>query len=180
MGRSKVLFNGNKLRKEMLKKIVDEQTKRLISYAEERILQIGADFQSWDRTGNLLDSLCWAVHYDGKRKKFGYYRSQGATDDAYLHELSKPPLKQLSDGRIAAQNFLANHNPTTKGWELVFGVLAPYWGYWEKGHINKLMGGQFVKFAVMTQHYDQIKSDLKPAKTTFTVEVPKYTSASEE
>lgn len=180
MGRSKVIFNGEKLKKEMFDKIAKEQTNRLIAYAEKRIMQIGADFQSWDRTGNLLDSLCWAVFYDGKRKKYDYYRRGGATEDAYLHELSKPPIKQLSDGRIAAQNFLVSYKPEiTKGWELVFGVLAPYWGYWEEGHINILKGRQFVKFAIMSQQFDQISNDLKPAKTTFTVTVPKYTSIKE-
>lgn len=180
MGKSKVIFNADKLKKEILKSISEEQTKRLITYAESRIESIGRDFLSWDRTGNLLDSLCWAVYYDGKLKKSDYYRNKSASDDAYLHELSKPPLKELSDGRIAAQNFLATYKSSvSNGWELVFGVLAPYWGYWEEGHRNILMGNQFVKFSVMAQQYDNVERDLKPAKTTFHVYVPHYVSVKE-
>lgn len=174
MGRTKVIFNKNALQKEILKKVSELQTELLIDYADKRIKSIGSDFQAWDRTGNLLDSLCYAVYYNGIAKKKDYYRNKGAFDDAYLHELSKFPLKQLSDGRIAAQNFLANYKADGNGWEVVFGVLAPYWGYWEQGHINKLMGGQFVRFNVMAQQYDQVEKDLKPAKTIFKVFVPEY------
>ena len=64
-----------------------------------------------------------------------------------------------------------------------FAILAPYWGYWEKG-FNMKVGWEgnrtaiFQQFAVMSQFYDIVKSNLKPARTRLKVYVPKYASKS--
>lgn len=65
------------------------------------------------------------------------------------------------------------------GWQLTFAVLAPYWGYWEEGFKMKGRHGySFARFAIMTQFYDTISNDLKPARTKFRTRAAKYASKS--
>lgn len=176
MKKSVVKFNREKLVKQMFSRLEKEQTELFISYAKEKIKEIGADFANWDRTGNLISSLCWIVCSKGQRVSFGYFSKNKTTDDSYLHELSKPPLKQLVDGRIEAQKFISEYQPTiTHGWEVIFAVCAPYWGYWEEGHKNILMGGKKVQFAVMAQEFDKVRKELpSPCKVRFNTYVPTY------
>lgn len=171
-----VKFNAKRWANAVRKIIADEQTNRLVEYAKEEIKNIGHAFTAWDRTGNLLDSLCWAVYYDGQKgANYGFYRNATASEDSYLHEYSKQPLKQLVDGHSEAQKFLATYVPSmTKGWEIVFAVCAPYWGYWEAGHTNPPHSGRRVKFAVMAERYDHVKKALGSKRTTFSVYVPLY------
>lgn len=177
MKRSRVLFAKEKIKKEILNRISKEQTERLITYAKGEITNIGVNINSYgsahhmDRTGNLLDSLCWAVYHNGKLKDFGFYRKDEAVGISRLHEWSKTQGQEV-DGYLLAEQFITSYTPQTKsGWELFFAVLAPYWGYWEKGHTN-IKNGSFQQFAVMTQFYDKVKADLTPAKVTFNTYIP--------
>ena len=177
-------FNKNEFRKELMqrKKVYEEeQTLRLISYAKEQIILMGSEIQqiisSQDgSTGNLLDSLCWGVWHNKKNRGMGYYREPQAMEDSYLHEFSQN--RESVNGRFLAQQFLAQYQSNltlTSGWQVVWGVLAPYYAYWEAGHINKLYGGQFVQFTAMSQRYDHIKAQLGArCKVDFKVEVPTY------
>lgn len=162
----RVKFNKGEFRRELLqrKKLYeDEQTARLIAYAEEQMQLIGAEIEpyfghSYTNTGNMLDSLCWGVWFDGKLKKSGYYREKQAEFDSYLHELSiacRTPV----DGRFLAQQFLANYKAVKQGWSVAWGVLAPYYPYWETGHENVLIG-DVEGFYIMTQRYDHIQNQL--------------------
>lgn len=172
--RTRVRFSKSEFRKELMarKSEIDKlQTAKLIAYAESEMPQMAA-LMLTDTTGNLLDSLCWGVWYNGKLAKLGYYREQQEAElDSYLHELSanRVPI----NGRFLAQQFLAQYKPTIKqGWEVVWGVLAPYWAYWEQGHYNRLLG-DVVQFKAMSQRYDHIKQELEPmCKVTFEVNVP--------
>ena len=151
----------------MMAHVVREQTNRLIAYAESEIKSIGNDISvaqtrnNLDRTGNLLDSLCFAVYYNGKLQKHGYYRSREALEDSALHEWSRPTGESV-DGHLLAQNFIAQYRPKENGWEVFFAVLAPYWGYWEKGFVITHTGTHF-EWAVMTSHLDTVKQDLAPS-----------------
>ena len=138
-----------------------------------------------DRTGNLLDSLCWGVSYQGKLVDSGFYRPQSARTESHLHEWFSGDVKYLIpvSGHSLAQKYIQKYgNNGTKGWRVFFAILAPYWGYWEKGFNMKSGGGasgipgstKFVQFAVMTQFYDRIKEDLRPARTRFRTSVAKY------
>lgn len=169
--KSKVVFDSNALVKKMFARLEREQTARLVEYAKAEIIRIGNDISvaptanNLDRTGNLLDSLCWAVYFDGKLSKFGYYRKATAIEDSHLHEYSKP-MGESVNGHVLAQNFISAYVPQQSGWELFFAILAPYWGYWEEGFTH-ILNGRFYNWQVMTEHYDSVKNDLKPCNVRF-------------
>ena len=158
--------------------IAEAQTKRLIAFAKKEIKSIGNDISvaptknNLDATGNLLDSLCWVVSYGGKVKDFGYYRTATASEDSHLHEYSRS-IKQSVNGHFLASQFVASYTPTvTNGWEVAFAILAPYWGYWEKGHRGR--SGTKQQWSVMTRHYDVIRKAIPAGKTKFHTYVAKY------
>lgn len=192
MIKSKVIgFNVKSMAAAMMKNVVAEQNRRLVEYAKEKILAIGNQIQTYhsrnhmDRTGNLLDSLLWGVSYEGKLVEGGFYRDAQARGESYLHEWFSGDVKYLIpvNGRQLAQTYMQKYgNNGAKGWRVFFAILAPYWGYWEKGFTMKSGGGdsgiprstRFMQFAVMTQFYDEVKQDLKPARVRFRVSVAKY------
>ena len=172
-----VKFDSKKWQEALFKQLSLEQTTRLIAYAKEQTQSIGDDISvapttnNLDRTGNLLDSLCWGVYHNGGQKGSGYYRKESATEDAYLHEFSNPK-GMLVNGHALAQNFIATYTPTTtNGWEVFFAMLAPYWGYWEKGFTMPRTGLKF-QWQVMTHHWDEVKRDLHPSRVTFNNYIP--------
>lgn len=174
---TRVRFSKSEFRKDLMKRkrlVEKEQTARLIAYAKEEIVRMGELIQQIvtsedESTGNLLDSLCWGVWHNKKLQGFGYYRGESAIEDSYLHELSQN--RTSVNGHFLAQQFIAEYQDSltvNDGWQIVWGVLAPYYVYWEQGHINVLMGGEFVKFDAMSQRYDHIENVLKPqCKTGF-------------
>ena len=170
-------FNAKKFGNDLLSQIVREQNKRLVVYATEEMQRIGNDISvadtknNLDRTGNLLDSLCYAVFYNGKRQKIGYYRSETAIEDSHLHEYSNPKGPSVN-GHFLAKQFITSYKPKDSGWEVFFAVLAPYWGYWEKGFTHPI-SNQFYQWQVMTHHFDVVKAELEPAKVTFETYMPK-------
>lgn len=199
MIKSKVIgFNAKSMAAAMMKNVVAEQNRRLVEYAKEKILAIGNQIQTYhsrnhmDRTGNLLNSLCWGVSYNGKLVEGGFFRDAvlnnkgiAKTSESFLHEWFSGDVKYLIpvNGRQLAQTYMQKYgNNGAKGWRVFFAILAPYWGYWEKGFTMKSGGGdsgiprstRFMQFAVMTQFYDEIKKDLKPARVRFRVSVAKY------
>ena len=170
MKKSKVIFPQKSIEKRIFSKMSALQTELLVDYATREIQLIGNDISVFphannlDRTGNLLDSLCWGVYYNGNRKKSGYYRASQASEISHLHEYSRPMGKAVS-GHYFAQQFIQSYKPTNeKGWEIFFAVLAPYWGYWETGFESF---GKELRWQVMTRHFDIVKNDLKPSNVTF-------------
>lgn len=206
MKHSKIRFNADSLRKALLKNLTEEQTNRLIAYAQEEIMSIGNTINSYasrnhmDRTGNLLDSLCWGVAYRGDLKASGFYREKTATQGSTLHEWFKAQTRPKDaphsdrwlkldasmlpeiDGHALAEHYLATFGKkySENGWRVFFAVLAPYWGFWEKGFTLRHFGGgsSFMKFAVMSQFYDQVKHDLKPARVGLSITNISYTNTS--
>lgn len=178
MAGTRVKFDAEKFEKELLAKKREwdrEQTRRLVNYAAQEIIKIGNNMRMED-TGNLLDSLCWGVWFNGSLAKYGFYRQQEAEYDSYLHEISPEPPRQSVNGRNLAQIFLSEYQPVQrKGWEVVWAATAPYYAYWEQGHENVFLGGQFVQFSTMAERYDKIKGKLEPkARVQFLIEVPVY------
>lgn len=205
-------FNAAKMAEQMMANAVVEQNRRLVEYAEQRIIMLGETISSWnsrhnmDDTGNLLDSLCWGVCYDGKMVNSGFYRPQKASTPSYLHgwstvEFADPKrfkkhavgesvknwvsmdAGEPVNGHQLAEAFIENAHTRCKSgeWMVFFAILAPYWGYWEEGFNMKVGFGEqrhtvFQQFAVMTQFYDIVKANLKPARTRIKVYVPKYSS----
>lgn len=195
----------NQVRKELMNVCVDNITNYLIDYAQQTIQNIGNKIGSFssrhnmDDTGNLLDSLCWGVYYKGDVKQTGFYRDQVATQNSSMHAWSKAHFKEkfgtfkgqwagggLDKGIDAsedvyghrfAEEFLNSYKSKyTKGWQVFFAILAPYWGYWESGFTAKFWhGNRYYKFAVMTELYDQIKQDLG-VQPHLTVSDIRYTS----
>lgn len=214
MGKSKVIgFNADKWEKDLIKYWVGQQNARLIAYAKEKIQEIGNRISSYhsrhhmDDTGNLLDSLCWGVSYDGKPIASGFYRSQKATQAALMHGWSlvefregsgkqkwdyenkiKNPFSEMHAGESVwghqrAAEFLERAGAKSKAgqWKVFFAILAPYWGYWEKGFNMKLPKGgtTFLQFSVMAETYDTVKNELKPMRTSPPrIYVDKYASKS--
>ena len=174
--KTKVVFNVQKWADAVRKNIAAEQTKRLVEYAKNEIVRIGDLIQTYnsknhmDRYGNLLDSLCWGVAYDGKLVDSGFYRNPSASRLSYLHEFFPAEWQEAVYGRGKAEEYIQSYSVQGKGWKVFFAILAPYWGYWESGFKMKGFGGsRFLKFNVMTQMYDEVKKDLKPAEVHLTV-----------
>lgn len=187
MKRSHVVgFSAKRIASEMMKVVIEEQNKRLIDYAKDTIIKIGNEIKTFhsrnnmDRTGNLLDSLCWGVSYQGKLIEGGFYRPRKASQDSYLHEWFSGDFNYLYpvNGHMFAEEYIEKYgNNSHEGWKVFFAILAPYWGYWEKGFTLKSgFGGKtrHMQFAVMAQFYDTIKADLKPAKVRYRVSVARY------
>lgn len=192
-----VNFNEKAMFDRMMKTVIAEQNIRLINYAKELIEKIGAQIQTYqsrhhmDRTGNLLDSLCWGVSYEGKLVEGGFYREKKASRDSYLHEWwSDQDERYLYpvNGRLFAEEYLNHYGNRGegKGWRVFVAILAPYWGFWENGFVmihgfsnnggnSHFRGATFKQFAVMTQFFDVVKKELKPARVRFRHPVSKYT-----
>lgn len=193
MKESKVIFDAKKLAAEMMKNLSAEQTNRLIEYAKQTILEIGDKIQTYHsrnhmyRSGHLLRSLCCGVSYDGKLVYSGFYgdialkshttRNEANTTNSYLHEWIPEYEAFQIDGRQMAQNYIQRYGSAGSGnktWRVFFAILAPYWGYWETG-FNMVHGkgknkkSSFHQFAVMTEFYDKVGKDLKPAKVKFQI-----------
>ena len=192
MKKTQINFDAKALTKTLVDNHVQWQTELLIDYAEKTIMKIGNKINSYtsrnhmDRTGNLLNSLCWGVYYRGELKASGFYRNAESLEDSYLHEWLTDDLRDLNpvNGHALAEAFIKSYKGgNTDGWKVFFAVLAPYWGYWEEGFTMKhgfstngtFTGASFKKFAVMTEFYDVVKEDLKPAKVTFKTKAPEYT-----
>ena len=193
MKESKVIFDAKKLAAEMMKNLSAEQTNRLIEYAKQTILEIGDKIQTYHsrnhmyRSGHLLRSLCCGVSYGGKLVYSGFYGdialkshttwNEANTTNSYLHEWIPEYEAFQIDGRQMAQNYIQRygHMGSGKGsWRVFFAILAPYWGYWETGFnmvhgLGKNRKSSFHQFAVMTEFYDKVDKDLKPAKVKFEI-----------
>ena len=191
MKKSTVKFSASALKKQLMTNSVELFTNTLISYARDIIDQIGKAISSYhsanhmDRTGNLLNSLCWCVSYRGEIKGYGFYREANSLRYSHLHEWSKDADWGIAEpvwGHALAKDYIDQYGKIfTEGWRIFFAVLAPYWGYWEDGftmrtgyHKNTSI---FKKFSVMTWFYDTITRDLKPTRTTFKVHVPTYSAS---
>lgn len=196
MKKSVVKFDANKMAAEMMKNLSEEQTRRLVEYAEKEIKVLGDKIQTYhsanhmDRTGNLLNSLCWCVTYGtgDDNKHYGFYRSEAShnkgidrTSEAWLHEYT-PNEREEVHGRQMAESFVSSYQGKSGKWTACFAILAPYWGYWESGFTMKSGGGasgisrstRFMQFQVMTHIFDDVRMALKPAETHLTVYRPKY------
>ena len=193
MKESKVIFDTRKLAAEMMKNLSAEQTNRLIEYAKQTILEIGDKIQTYHsrnhmyRSGHLLRSLCCGVSYDGKLVYSGFYGdialkshttwNEANTTNSYLHEWIPEYEAFQIDGRQMAQNYIQRYGSAGSGnktWRVFFAILAPYWGYWETGFnmvhgLGKNRKSSFHQFAVMTEFYDKVGKDLKPAKVKFQI-----------
>ena len=193
MKESKVIFDTRKLAAEMMKNVSAEQTNRLIEYAKQTILEIGNKIQTYHsrnhmyRSGHLLRSLCCGVSYDGKLVYSGFYGdialkshttwNEANTTNSYLHEWIPEYEAFQIDGRQMAQNYIQRYGSAGSGnktWRVFFAILAPYWGYWETGFnmvhgLGKNRKSSFHQFAVMTEFYDKVGKDLKPAKVKFEI-----------
>ena len=132
-----------------------------------------------DRTGNLLDSLCWGVMYEGRLKAYGFYRQQQrAEKESHLHEFW-PDWSWIFPvyGRGEAELFLKNVKFRNSGmkWSVFFAILAPYWGYWESGFtLKRGRTKRHLQFRVMVKMYDEMSANLRPAKPHIEVHVEKY------
>lgn len=165
-------FNGKKFGKKILNRYAEEQTNRLIMYAQKELDRIVLSREFNDRTHNLADSYVWCVYYQGKRKGTGTYGNKQARTQSLLHEYS-PEMRVPVNGRKIANEFAKSYKPQeTKGWEIVFAACAPYGAYLEAGFT---FHGKRYQFDVMAQRYDEIKNTLSPlCKVQLYVSPPQY------
>lgn len=190
-------WKPQKVLKEMTDNAIALQSKNLVEYAKGHIYMLGETIAAYnsrnnmDRTGNLLDSLCWGVTYNGRYVDNGFYRDKTADMSSGMHEWwqgghvtrwkhgeatmwESVGAEHLPEvwGHEMAENFLARQEREGEnGWRVFFAILAPYWGYWEKGFTVRGDGTseRFLQFAVMTQFHDHVKQSLAPAKVSFRV-----------
>ena len=184
------------LKKELWEYSTEYQTTLFTEYAEREIRRVGDMMLSYnganhlDRTGHLLNSLCWGVSFDGVLKASGFYREpiinarvdkwgqkrgKGMSGgfDSYLHEYFDSSQQELVNGRKLAEEFLKSYSGKSKKWTVFFAVLAPYWGYWEGG-FRHVKSNRRMQFQVMSHIFDEVRRELRPAKTDITVYRPKY------
>lgn len=195
-------FDAAKMAEQMMANAVAEQNRRLVVYAEKEIKRLGDMIQTYhsanhmDRTGNLLNSLCWVVTYNSGIVGYGFYRSPvthsrgiDGCSTSYLHEYFMNDMEERN-GRQLAEEFIESYKGSPNKWKVAFAILADYWGYWESGFWMKSGGNtvyqgesrehsiprskRFAQFQVMTHVYDDVRMALKPAETHLTVYVPKY------
>lgn len=195
MGKSVVVFDSKALAKDIFNNLVPYQTNLLIEYAKVEIKKLGDRIASYnganglDRTGNLLNSLCWGVTYDGRLMDGGFYREEvhktrtnrwgqerglgvGGGSDSFLHEFFKNDAEEVDGRKLASLYLLSKHGKKNK-WTMFFAILAPYWGYWEGG-FRMITTNKRMQFQAMIYVFDDVRKDLKPAKTDITVYRPKY------
>ena len=151
MKKTQINFDAKALTKTLVDRHVQWQTELLIEYAMRKVKEIGDRIKTYhgahhmDRTGNLLNSLCWGVAYNGRLRDYGFY-SNGQTksykkssydsiDQSYLHEFDKEHELYLVEGRFLAEKFIKRYGRASAPnyWRVWFAILAPYWGYWEEG-----------------------------------------------
>lgn len=205
MNKSKVIgFDANAMVASMMKTATEEQTRRLIAYAKDKVRLIGDAIQLYnskhhfDRTGNLLNSICWGVAYSARLIDYGFYREaniksyntgrRDETSQSFLHEFFREKEAYEVDGRYLAERFIKKYgrNSAQGWWRVWFAILAPYWGYWEEGFTMKRGGGMsgipqtssFMKFSVMSEFHDKVERELSPAKVKLDVFVAPYSSFS--
>lgn len=188
MTSARYVLNRNAVTKKLMAAFSVNVTNKLIAYAENKIQKIGDEIKSYSggnnmqRTMNLLDSLCWGVSFKGELKGYGYYQPQQASELSYLHELSGDYADYPVGGHVLAEKFVKQMgNLKYDGWRVFFAVLAPYWGYWEKGfrfntknssyQEDDAVSYRFLKWAVMAQNVDSISGELKPAVVKYSVNV---------
>lgn len=156
--KSKVIFQGARLKKELLQKAVAEQTRRLATYARDELYEMIAMHEFVSRTFNLVDSYVWAVYYQGKLQRHGFLGGKLATQDAILHEWGKVEDQVPVNGRQLAQDFLEKFKSQTaiNGWTVVWAACAPYSIY-----LDPAAGATRTNhFYVISQEYDQIRGTL--------------------
>lgn len=174
----------NAWKKDLTKDYIKAQGESLVSYARNKIIDIAdaikATGYDMEDNGNLLDSLCWVVSFDGKKVGSGYYRKGTATEITYLHALFPEEVRKLYpvNGHALASMFIREHaKKSEKGqWRVYFAILAPYWGYWELGHHNVLTH-RYEKFAIMVETRDDVSRDLNPAVVDFHSSYPTYSAS---
>lgn len=172
MAKTRFKFNGKRFGNTIYKSVAEEQTRRLMAYAQEELDEIILSKEFDSRTRNLADSYIWCVYFNGTRKGFGTYGRKQANKNSLLHEYS-PSMSVPVNGRKLAIDFSRQYKPTeTKGWEIVFAACAPYGGYLEAGFT---FHGKRYQFDVMSQRYDHIRNKLEPlCKVTLYVSPPQY------
>lgn len=130
---------------------------------------------------SLLHEYSSAAILEGGRNKWKELYNKDVQKARMLQKAnwSYESAAEPVNGHALAQAYIDKAASKCKDghWYVFFAILAPYWGYWEEGH-NNIFKHRFVKFNIMTWHYDKIKNDLKPAKMRFNVHVEKYASKS--
>ena len=207
MKESKLIWDKSYFQNVLLNKAIELNNERLVEYAKEKLDNIGDKIQTFNsknnlyRTGHLLQSLCWSVSYKGNVVGYGFYEKaplkkgrklwgEQATSESHLHEFYGSQIYSMFpvEGRKFAEEYIQKAaSKGTRGWKVVFGILAPYWGYWEKGFTmihgfsnnggnSPFRGATFMKFSVMAEVYDQVRKELKPArKYYYNVSLPPNT-----
>ena len=149
--RTKVLFDSRKLHDTLSQKLIAEQTRRLLAYAEEELEKMAQSHAFINRTYNLEDSYVWSVFYNTVRQGYGFYGAKKATEDSRYNE-------QDVDGRHLADKFSSSYRSTvSNGWEVVWAATAPYASALEMGKAPRRRS-----FEVVSQRYDHIRHKLMP------------------
>lgn len=173
MKKSSVIFHKGRIAAKIKKALVEEQTKRLIIYADNELRKMVESHEFWNKTYNLEDSYVWAVFYNGKKEKHGFYSNKVANKTSILHEWGSKEKQKTVNGRKAARDFVNGYTPSIlKGWEVVWAACAPYGAYLEAGFTIK-KSGKYLQFDVIAQRFDYIKRELEPqAKVRFEISFP--------
>lgn len=174
-----VKFSSERFRKETLSKLIIAITRKLEKYAADQLNEMAKSHEFQNRTFNLQDSFVWGVFYKGELRKYGFYGAGRATINSQLHEYGSMPI-DLPMGRDMATQFITTFRPSdgyvastgSNTWVVVWAACIPYGAYLEGGFTSK---GKGVRFRVISQCYDQIRSSFgDKARFTFDVNYPTY------
>lgn len=159
---TRFVMDENAFKAQLFERVAKEQTKRLVAYAEQELVNMVTTHEFTNRTKNLEDSYVWGVFYKGGCVKFGFYGAKQAQQPSYMGG-------EKIKGRSLASQFIKSYSPSGSGWEVVWAAMAPYSASLEKGDSPRKR-----TFYVISQRYDYINNVFK-GKCRLEVNAPKIT-----
>ena len=82
---TRFVMDTNSFKAQLFERVAKEQTKRLVAYAEQELVEMIKSHAFMNRTKNLEDSYVWGVFYKSHCVKFGFYGAKQAQEPSYMN-----------------------------------------------------------------------------------------------
>lgn len=159
---TRFIMDENAFKAQLFERVAKEQTKRLVAYAEQELVNMITTHEFDNQTMNLEDSYVFGVFYKGHCVKYGFYGAKKAQRPSRMRG-------EEIKGRSLASQFIKSYSPSGSGWEVVWAAMAPYSASLERGDSPRKN-----TFYVISQRYDYINNVFK-GKCRLEVNAPKIT-----